>query len=93
MIRVYADSIICTDIQFKDQMKGNQMTPVAVVSAEDPPSKDRLKPYQYTVYFYGSLAVKASQSIVPGTKFTFRGITFTPLTQTKLVAKTFAIIA
>lgn len=88
MIRTYSETMIALQTDFTANPR------CATVRAEDSNNtKDRGEPQEVTIKFFGEIAEEASQRLVPGMRFTFRGyvksnaeaemtlvgVTFTPI--------------
>jgi primosomal replication protein N len=92
MIRTYSDPLIAINVS-SGSILG---TTVTTVTAESEAKEESRYGERFNVYFYGKQADRASEKIVQGTKFTFRGIVKQDKTAEvptcQLVAKTFAVV-
>ena len=92
MIRTYSDPLIAISVS-SGSILG---TTVTTVTAESEAKEESRYGEKLNVYFYGKQADRASEKIVQGTKFTFRGIVKQDKTAEvptcQLVAKTFAVV-
>lgn len=87
MIRTYSETMIALQTDFTANPR------CATVRAEDSNVKDCGEPQEVTIKFFGEIAEEASQRLVAGMRFTFRGyvkanaeaemtlvgVTFTPI--------------
>lgn len=85
MIRIYSDLLTATEVS---TVLTERNVPVTIVKAEDEqPPHQELRGTEYEIHFFGKLSEEAS-SIVPGTRFTFRG----SMVNQKIVARAFTLV-
>ncbi len=67
MVRIYCDPLIAVEVEYDD----SDEKPVAKVVAEDSNPTQEI-----TVWFRGAIASEVASKLIPGMRFTFRGMVY-----------------